>query len=180
VAAAVTVFAERGYEGASLREIAAKAGISKGNLTYYFAVKDDLLFQVATDLHDSFLRLSATWPDLGADPREALRSAFRQHVLLVCAQLDATRVSYEGFRYLSPDRRAVIIDKRDRYEARLSALIGSCRPAAAARPSWLPVATRTGLGALNWPYQWYSPDGLVSPAELAQMVADMALTSVAA
>jgi AcrR family transcriptional regulator len=180
VVAAIAVFAERGYEGASLREIARQAGISKGNLTYYFAVKDDLLFEVVADLHDSFLRLAATWPEPGADPRQALRSAFRGHVLLVCERLDATRISYEDFRYLSPDRRAVIVDKRDRYEAVLSALIASCQPAADASPSWLPVATRTVLGALNWPYQWYSRDGQLSPAELAELVADMALRSIRA
>ena len=40
--------------------------------------------------------------------------------------------------------------------------------------------TRTVLGALNWPYQWYSRDGQLSPAELAELVADMALRSIRA
>jgi hypothetical protein len=89
-------------------------------------------------------------------------------------------VSYEDFRYLSPERRAIIVGKRDRYEAALRALIRSCRSEASRPPSWLPVATRTVLGALNWPYQWYSPGGDVAPAQLADIVADMALRSVAA
>lgn len=41
--AARELFNERGYNAVSLRDIADAVGISKGNLTYYFAKKEDLV-----------------------------------------------------------------------------------------------------------------------------------------
>lgn len=42
VAAALAVFAEKGFAAAKLDEIAARAGVSKGSLYLYFATKEDL------------------------------------------------------------------------------------------------------------------------------------------
>ena len=42
VAAALEVFAEKGFAGARLDEIAARAGVSKGALYLYFETKEDL------------------------------------------------------------------------------------------------------------------------------------------
>jgi AcrR family transcriptional regulator len=43
ISAAVDVFIEKGYEGASMNEIAARAGISKGGLYHHFISKDMVL-----------------------------------------------------------------------------------------------------------------------------------------
>ncbi|MEH0198380.1 TetR/AcrR family transcriptional regulator [Caulobacter sp. CCNWLY153] len=49
VQAALEVFAERGFAGARLDEIAAKAGISKGALYLYFETKDDIFRAVVRE-----------------------------------------------------------------------------------------------------------------------------------
>src|SRR5439155_14800464 len=43
VEAAVRLFAEKGYENASVSEIVAAAGVTKGSMYHYFQAKDDLL-----------------------------------------------------------------------------------------------------------------------------------------
>jgi AcrR family transcriptional regulator len=180
VAAATEVFARQGYDGASVREIADRAGISKGNLTYYFAVKDDLLFEIVATLHDGFLQLAKTHHRVRPASTETLRAAFIAHVVQVCTQLQATRVSYEAFRYLTADRRATIVSKRSKYERSLQRLIAAtCPPNHPATGRMAPVTTRTVLGMLNWPYQWYSPAGTIGAAELAERVAELALRSLA-
>ncbi len=177
LSAAIDVFAERGYEGASLREIGDRVGISKGNLSYYFVVKDDLLFEIVSDLHNSFLAMTDSW-SLSTEPaQDVLRQAARSHVLLVCDKLGATRVSYEDFRYLSPARRRSIIQKRNRYEAAIENLVVRCSPSSDVA-DYPAITTRVVLGILNWTYQWYSPKGPLDPEGLADLVADMALRSI--
>ena len=44
--AAAELFAERGFEGASIQDIAQKAGVGKGTVYLYFKTKDDLIRQV--------------------------------------------------------------------------------------------------------------------------------------
>ncbi|MGH3626478.1 MAG: TetR/AcrR family transcriptional regulator, partial [Sciscionella sp.] len=51
VRCAIEVIAELGYAGASLAQIAKRARISKGVISYHFAGKDDLLGQVVTQVY---------------------------------------------------------------------------------------------------------------------------------
>lgn len=51
MACAVQVLAELGFGGATLAEIARRAGVAKGVVSYYFAGKDDLLMQVLLDVY---------------------------------------------------------------------------------------------------------------------------------
>ncbi len=55
--AAVEVFGERGYRGASVDDVAVAAGVTKGAVYYYFTDKDDL----ARDLQ------SVLWGQLAQD-----------------------------------------------------------------------------------------------------------------
>ena len=49
IAAALAVFSEKGFAGARLDDIAARAGISKGALYLYFATKEDLFHAVVAE-----------------------------------------------------------------------------------------------------------------------------------
>lgn len=51
---AVRLFNKYGYGSVSLRQIAAAAGTTIGNLTYHFARKDDLLQAILSDVHGDF------------------------------------------------------------------------------------------------------------------------------
>src|SRR5258707_12215400 len=53
--AARTVFSERGYAGAGIAEIVARAGVSAPVLYHHFAGKADLYLAVAADVYDEGL-----------------------------------------------------------------------------------------------------------------------------
>ena len=48
---ATQVFYEKGYDGASLQDIADRLGMLKGSLYYYIQSKEDLLFDVISAVH---------------------------------------------------------------------------------------------------------------------------------
>src|SRR5258705_9806488 len=53
--AARTVFSERGYAGAGIAEIVARAGVSAPVLYHHFAGKTDVYLAVAADVYDEVL-----------------------------------------------------------------------------------------------------------------------------
>lgn len=57
LAAAISVIAEDGYAGASLRRVAQRAGCTTGAVTYYFSNKEGMVTAVADNLFDVFDRL---------------------------------------------------------------------------------------------------------------------------
>ncbi|MDT4837251.1 HTH-type transcriptional repressor AcnR [compost metagenome] len=52
LAAAITVIAQEGYAGASMRKVAQHAGCTTGAVTYYFANKEEMVSAVAQNLFD--------------------------------------------------------------------------------------------------------------------------------
>jgi TetR/AcrR family transcriptional regulator len=82
VTAAVEAFAEKGFEAASTRDIAKRAGTDQGLVTYHFPSKD-LLWRAAADRLFGVLgnRLGDRVASLSqADPRERIRGAIREYV----------------------------------------------------------------------------------------------------
>lgn len=57
LAAATEVFAQNGYAGASLDEIGARAGVTKGGVYFHFAGKEELFFAVLDHWRDQRRRL---------------------------------------------------------------------------------------------------------------------------
>jgi AcrR family transcriptional regulator len=177
VRAAVEVFGASGYEGASLSDVAAAAGLAKGNLWYYFRTKEELLFDIVDDLHEQFVVLADTWTDRTETPRDALWLAARDHALLVCERAGQARVAYEDFRFLDDAHKAAIKAKRNRYEAALRSLVADLLDQSGDGPD--PAAlTRVLLGTLNWPYQWFTREGRASAEDVAVLVADAVVRSV--
>jgi TetR/AcrR family fatty acid metabolism transcriptional regulator len=65
---AIDAIVDRGFQGMSVGEVARRAGVSKGVVTYHFAAKDDLIYEVLSEIFDSiteFLesRLGRTTPE---------------------------------------------------------------------------------------------------------------------
>lgn len=68
LATARRVFAERGVDGCTMADIARQAGMSQGNIYWYFASKDDLLKAV---LNDAFAALDGLFAEVAAFPGDA-------------------------------------------------------------------------------------------------------------
>jgi AcrR family transcriptional regulator len=175
--AAVTVFAEHGYAGASTREIAEGCQLKQGHLYYYFPAKQDILYTIVAELHDSFLDGMVTWKANAPEaPVDVLRAVLTGHVSLLCRRNRETFVSYENFRFLRTDLRSEIVKKRLVYELRLRDLIDTCGARALDVPG--EMVTKAVLGVVNWPYQWYAPDGPTPVSSLASWLADLCISTL--
>ena len=82
---AIDAIVERGFQGMSVGEVARRAGVSKGVVTYHFAARDDLIYEAVAQIFDSiteFLesRLGRTTPDMFvADYISAWVEYYRMH-----------------------------------------------------------------------------------------------------
>jgi len=70
VEAATEVFARRGYEGASLEEIAETAGFTRGAIYKHFAGKEELFFAVIEDSNQRVIEAFRAIAPSSADSRE--------------------------------------------------------------------------------------------------------------
>jgi TetR/AcrR family transcriptional regulator len=78
--AAKTVFAERGYQGATLEEIAQRAGMSKATIYIYYKNKDDLFIQVVEELIHTAMTETAREAASAQPPVEKLAAIVRSQI----------------------------------------------------------------------------------------------------
>jgi len=172
--AAAGVFRDRGYEGASMDEIAERLDMAKGNLYYYFKNKQELLYFCQ---HHSLDRLVDNAEQIlaGSEPEdEKLRRVVVGHVVCVLDELDGASAHTE-VHVLPEELRARIIGKRDHYESILRALIQAGIASGVFVATDAKMATLALLGALNGATRWYRPEGSLAPASIGEAFADLFL-----
>ncbi len=102
---ALVLFAERGYHGVSMRELAAAAGIRASSIYAHVSGKEDLLLQlllVAHDEHRDGMRAAAL-DAAGGDPAEQLAAATRAHVRMHATYPMLATVANNELRSLSAE-----------------------------------------------------------------------------
>ena len=115
--AAVEVMGEDGYEGASIRDMAARAGVSVAALYYHFPSKLDLLREFLDEAYDLVLsrldrRLAAADPAPPAQLDELVATLVASHLHDDFAQLASNVAWREYTRLQAPERRAIDAKRR--------------------------------------------------------------------
>ena len=154
---AARLFAEKGYHGTSIGEIAEALGVQKGSLYAHIQSKQDLLYETMREGARAFhAGLDAIPEELPAT--EKIRLALRSHLRVLADQLDVATVFVQEWRYLEGERRDEILAERRRYEERFRALFREGRELSELR-SDLDDATAAllALSAANWAYTWLRP-----------------------
>jgi AcrR family transcriptional regulator len=153
---AARLFAEKGYQGTSLADLADELGVQKPSLYHHIASKEDLLWDVAREGARAFHAALDEVPDGRATDR--IRLALRAHLAVVAAQLDVATVFIREWRYLSGERRELFVAERRRYEERVRDLFHDGVEGSELRTD-LDVATAALLfvSAANWAYTWLRP-----------------------
>ena len=154
---AARLFAQKGYHGTSIGEIAKALGVQKGSLYAHIESKQDLLYEMMAEGARAFHGgLDAI--DDSLRPTEKIRLALRSHLRVVADQLDVATVFVQEWRYLDGERRDEILSERRRYEERIRGLFREGRELGELR-SDLDDATAAllALSASNWAYTWLRP-----------------------
>jgi AcrR family transcriptional regulator len=154
---AARLFAEKGYHGTSIGDLAEAMGVQKGSLYHHIASKGDLLWAVASEGAAAFHGALDAIPDeLGAVVK--LRGALRAHLRVVAEQLDVATVFVREWRYLDHARREEFVAERRRYEERIRALFRDGVEQSELRTDLdVNAAARLFLSAANWAYTWLQP-----------------------
>ncbi|AXC50121.1 TetR/AcrR family transcriptional regulator [Paracoccus suum] len=124
-AAALRLFARHGYDGVSMRQIAAEVGLQAGALYGHVPDKQALLFGL---LSDHMTALLAAWQDdPAAAPLTRLEAFVRFHVRLSLEHADGVFLSMIELRSLTPENLARITAQRRSYEDALQVILDAGR-----------------------------------------------------
>ncbi|MBB6173950.1 AcrR family transcriptional regulator [Nocardiopsis mwathae] len=176
---ATRLFAERGYERTSVREIVEAAGVTKGAMYHYYASKDDLLFAVYQRVLAMQTRRLEELAEAEGPIEERLRAAAADVVHTTVENLEDTVIFQRSLHMLSPERQSEVRKERRRYHERFRDMIEEGRQSGAFRTD-IPadIVVTQYFGAVHHLGMWYRPDGELSGAAVGAHFADLLLQSL--
>ncbi|MET0188467.1 MAG: TetR/AcrR family transcriptional regulator [Pseudonocardia sediminis] len=177
---ATQVFYEKGYDGASLQDIADRLGMLKGSLYYYIQSKEDLLFDVISTVHRDGLAVVRARAEVEGSPLEKLESVIVGHVEHTCRNLVPTAVFLHELSALPIDRRKEVLGSEHAYQGVFRDLIEQAQKQGDVRADLDPrLAALSVLGSTNWVYRWFRPGGAFTPEQIGSELAEMSIRGIA-
>lgn len=168
---AAAMFATKGYDGTSIRDIAGAVGMLPGSMYYHFRSKEELLLAVYRNGVARFEEaIAKALSQTSNEPWQAIEAACAAHLSTLLDGGDYARiVNPEFMRSFPPAILATLNAERDRYERHFEKLIAAL-PLRAETDRWLfKVAL---FGSLNWSQTWYRK-GRYTPRDIAAAFIDM-------
>src|SRR5712691_4228858 len=164
-------FRLRGFAETGMRDIAAAAALSPANLYNYFRGKHDILFFCQDNSLDRLIAALDKTRRMKASAAIKLRMTIVSHLRCVLDEVEGS-AAHLLTTALPPRQQRYLVAKRDKYEGGVRALIAGGIRTGEFAPCDPALAVRAILGSLNWSVQWFSPEGPLTAAEIAERFAN--------
>jgi len=169
---ALRVFAERGFDGASMDDVAREAGVTKAALYHHVASKDELLERGLSRALEALFAVLVEPAAQTGTPIARLRHIVRRVVELAIAVRPELTVLVRVRGNSAVERRAIA--RRKQFDAAVAEIVraaqaaGECDPALDAG-----LFTRLTFGMCNSIVEWYRPAGALDRTAIAQAVVQL-------
>jgi len=174
---ATEVFYEKGYEGASMRDLARSSGMSLSGLYYYFESKEKLLYLIQKHTFSTIVERLRQRLDEVSDPEQRIRVFILNHLEYFLANRKAMKVLSHEAEVLKDSFGAEIAAiKREYYRICVGLLDDFQRAKRLEFSSRMAVLSLFGM--MNWIYTWYNPRVDADAEELSRGMADIFLRGI--
>jgi len=175
---AAQIFSEKGYDGASIRDISRSSGVSLAGLYYYIESKQKLLYLIQQFTFQTIVeRLEKRLAGVQL-PEERLRVFVHNHLDYFLRHRVEMKVLSHEDDALEGEYRKEVQEIRRRYYAIALEIVEDLRKSGAARRMNPRVAVLSLFGMMNWVYTWHRPEVDPQADALAEAMAGMFLNGV--
>jgi AcrR family transcriptional regulator len=195
--AAADVLRQNGYEATTMKDIAARVGLTAASLYHHFKSKDFLLLSVLEiGLEHAIARLEPLVSDVHSPCSERLRRMIATHIIEVADNTAVGAAMVFEIRSLmnarlSPRngiteddyaeftaRRESFFRRRDVFEGLFKQVIRQGMASGEFRPVDAGIVTKAMMGAQNWVGVWYKANGRLTGQQVAEIMADTFIHSL--
>jgi AcrR family transcriptional regulator len=176
---ATEVFCEKGYAGASMRDLSRASGMSLSGLYYYFESKEKLLYLIQKETFTTIVERLRERLDAVSDPEQRIRIFILNHLEYFLVNRKAMKVlSHEDDALKNGFGAEVAAIKRAYFRICVGLLDDFRRERKLDGSSRLAVLSLFGM--MNWIYTWYNPRVDADAEEIAGRMGDIFLRGVSA
>ena len=177
---AAQVFCEKGYEGASIRDISRSSGISLAGIYYYIKSKQELLYLIQLYTFKTIVaRLEKRLRGVNA-PADRLRALVQNHLDYFLRHPVEMKVLTHEDEALEGEYRKEVLEVKRRYYSIALGIFEDMRRSGLVRRINPRVAVLSLFGMMNWVHTWHRPDTDPQADSLADTMMGMFLRGVLA
>lgn len=179
--AAIENFQRLGYHGTSMRDIARDAGVTVASIYHHFPSKQEILQQIMVQvLSDAISLTRSALIRAGSSPTEQLAEVMRAWVLFHTSRRSEATIGATEIRSLEESGRRLVVTLRDEQEKLFREVIergvevGEFRTEHPREATWAIITMGNTVAA------FFRSSGPLSPEQMADIYADLALGTVGA
>lgn len=177
---AAAIFYRRGYDTATIGDLARALDVTKAAVYYYVDSKEDLLYEIIREMHVLNLANLETARAGSGPAAERLWNYFAGHARINMEHLEKATVVYRDLDHLSADRRLEIVTLRDATEKFVRGLLSlGIYEGTICSMSDVELTSIQMFTTVNALYMWYQPGGPRGLQEVARGLADFVVGAVA-
>ena len=177
LAHATDVFYEKGYAGASMRDLSRSSGMSLAGLYHYFESKEKLLYLIQKHTFSTIVEQLRARLDEVDNPEQRIRAFILNHLEYFLGHQKAMKVlSHEDDALKNGFGSEIAATKREYYRICLDLLDDYKRAERLEFSSRIAVLSLFGM--MNWIYTWYNPRVDAKADELARQMGDIFLQGI--
>jgi len=170
---AATLIAKKGFDVATMMDVAKACGTSKSHLYHYFPSKEDLLYAI---LHEHISRQAQDLAHIVAQPLPA-EQRFEQFVESFVQGAARSRNEHlmlmNDIKYLPKAQLDHIRFMEVEMTELMESLLREINPGLMAQERMQKPYALLLFGMMIWTFSWYRRSGPITPAELARRIADL-------
>jgi len=174
---ATAIFYEKGYEGASIRDLSRASGMSLAGLYYYFESKEKLLYVIQRQLFLEVMDLVRERLKGESDPEQRVRLFILTHLEYFLANPKSMKVLSHEDDVLKDELGADIAKLKRQYYRCGADLVDGLKTAKGLHFNSR-VAVLSLFGMMNWIYTWYNPHVDGDAKVLAHEIGDVFLGGI--
>ncbi len=184
--AAAIVFSEKGYDAASLRDIASHVGIRPPSVYAHFSSKNEILYTVVTDATTKLLNsCQKSVADAKENPRDKLIAFVESHIKFELDMREVIPMMDSQLFRASNLSNALDVEQKDhtiklqrQIVDILRNILNEGKESGVMKFSELAVTTYSILGTIEHVTYWFRPNGMLTATEIGEEIAQLALNSV--
>jgi AcrR family transcriptional regulator len=173
--ASSSLFARKGFERTTIRDVSQATGMSLAGLYYYFRSKEELLFLIQFRTFESICEKLREIIADETDPHACLHSMIKMHFEYFIRNMNDLKICSREIESLEGGYYRKVAEKRKEYFDLTESIFEKIIDRSGGSSADSRLAALYLFGTLNWIYQWYKPGRYPDATEMANQLSGIYL-----
>ena len=170
---AARLFFQKGYKNTSLEEVANILQVTRPAIYHYFKSKEKIMVAIQKEVSNKVMTYSGEVLALNLPADQKFERMVYYHALLILENRIEMGIVFEELKNLPSHLAEEVLTVIDQYYKNMNILYQASVNSGHFIDVDPSIAVQVTLGACNWAYKWFSPDGTFTKEQVAELISQM-------